>query len=177
MAKSVLIVEDNEHQRNIYASILRFSGYEIVEAENGADAIEKAASAQPHLILLDFVLPDMNGIDVARSIKRNQRSAHIPIIGCSAFTIGEEREDSLAAGYGRLPAETNFVRGTKSKDREIYLALENRRSSTKETAKTSCAFKECNWMKRYGQIPCRSCPPCNGYLSIVLREPEHNTRL
>jgi CheY-like chemotaxis protein len=98
MAKSVLIVEDNEHQRNIYASILRFSGYEIVEAASGTEAIEKAASAQPHLILLDFVLPDMNGIDVARSIKRNQRSAHIPIIGCSAFIIGEEKEDSLAAG-------------------------------------------------------------------------------
>jgi hypothetical protein len=41
MAKSVLIVEDNEHQRNIYASIVRFSGYEILEAENGVEAIEK----------------------------------------------------------------------------------------------------------------------------------------
>ena len=80
MAKSVLIVEDNEHQRNIYASILRFSGYEVVEAASGTEAIEKAASDQPHLILLDLVLPDMNGIDVARSVKRNQRSAHIPII-------------------------------------------------------------------------------------------------
>jgi len=106
MPKSVLIVDDNEHLRKIYSSILCSSGYEIVEAENGADAIEKAASAQPHVILLDLVLPDMNGIDVARSIKKNQRSAHIPIIGCSAFSIGEEREDSLAAGmvdYLRKP--------------------------------------------------------------------------
>jgi CheY-like chemotaxis protein len=113
MAKSVLIVEDNEHLRNIYASILRFSGYEIVEAESGTDAIEKAASAQPHLILLDLVLPDMNGIEVARSIKRNQRSAHIPIIGCSAFSIGEEREDSLAAGmvdYLRKPISSQVLK-------------------------------------------------------------------
>ncbi len=113
MAKSVLIVEDNEHQRNIYASILRFSGYEVVEAASGADAIEKAASAQPHLILLDLFLPDMNGIDVARSIKRNQRSAHIPIIGCSAFSIGAEREDSLAAGmvdYLRKPISSQVLK-------------------------------------------------------------------
>ena len=113
MPKSVLIVEDNEHQRNIYASILRLSGYEIVEAENGADAIEKAASDQPHLILLDLVLPDMNGIEVARSIKRNQRSAHIPIIGCSAFSIGAEREDSLAAGmvdYLRKPISSQVLK-------------------------------------------------------------------
>ena len=98
MPKSVLIVDDNEHLRKVYSSILRSSEYEIIEAENGADAIEKAASAQPHVILLDLVLPDINGIEVARSIKRNQRSAHIPIIGCSAFSIGAERENSLAAG-------------------------------------------------------------------------------
>jgi len=98
MPKSVLIVDDNEYLREIFSSILRFSGYEIVEAESGAEAIEKAAAAKPHLILLDLALPDMNGIDVARSIKRNQRSAHIPIIVCSAFSTGEEKEDSLSAG-------------------------------------------------------------------------------
>ena len=106
MPKTVLIVDDNQHLREIYSSVLRSSGYEIIEAENGADAIEKAASAQPHVILLDLVLPDINGIDVARCIKRNERSAHIPIIGCSAFSIGEERKDSLAAGmvdYLRKP--------------------------------------------------------------------------
>ena len=98
MPKSVLIVDDNQYLRKVYSSILRSSEYEIIEAENGADAIEKAASAQPHVILLDLVLPDIHGREVARSIRSNQRSAHIPIIGCSAFSIGEEREDSLAAG-------------------------------------------------------------------------------
>jgi CheY-like chemotaxis protein len=121
MAKSVLIVDDNEHLRKILSSILRSSGYEIVEAANGADAIEKAASAQPHVILLDLVLPDINGIDVARSIKRNQRSAHIPIIGCSAFSIGEERKDSLAAGmvdYLRKPISSQ---GLKAKIEKFIL--------------------------------------------------------
>ena len=98
MPKSVLIVEDNEYLRQILASILRLSGYEIVEAGNGAEAIEKAASAQPRLILLDLNLPDMTGINVAGSIKRNPPSAHIPIIACSAFSNGEGREESLRAG-------------------------------------------------------------------------------
>jgi CheY-like chemotaxis protein len=55
----------------------------------------------------------MNGIDVARFIKSNQRSAHIPIIGCNAFTIGEEREDSLAAGmvdYLRKPISSEVLK-------------------------------------------------------------------
>ena len=98
MPKSVLIVDDNEHLRKIFSSILRFSGYKIVEAASGVEAIEKAAAAQPHLILLDLALTDMTGIDVARSVKRNQRSAHIPIIVCSAFSTEGEKEDSLSAG-------------------------------------------------------------------------------
>ena len=98
VAKSVLVVEDNEHLRHIVASVLRFYGYEIVEAASGAEAIEKAASAQPNLILLDLNLPDFTGIHVARSIKKNLRSAHIPIIASSAFSKGEEREESLSAG-------------------------------------------------------------------------------
>jgi CheY-like chemotaxis protein len=59
----VLIVDDNEHLRKILSSILRFSGYDIVEAKSGGEAIEKAASAQPGLILLDLNLPDMKGLD------------------------------------------------------------------------------------------------------------------
>jgi CheY-like chemotaxis protein len=82
MAQSVLIVEDNEHLRNILASFPQFSGYEVLEAASGAEAIEKAGSAQPKLILLDLSLPDMNGATVAQSIKKNQRSARIPIVAC-----------------------------------------------------------------------------------------------
>ncbi|HET8670431.1 MAG TPA: response regulator [Candidatus Saccharimonadales bacterium] len=121
MPKSVLIVDDNRHLREIYSSILRSSGYEIIEARNGADAIEKAIFAQPHVILLDLVLPDIHGIEIARSIKSNQRSAHIPIIGCSAFSIGEERKDSLAAGmvdYLRKPISSQVL---KAKIEEFIL--------------------------------------------------------
>ena len=121
MPKTVLIVDDNQHLREIYSSVLRSSRYEIIEAENGADAIEKAASAQPHVILLDLVLPDIHGIEVARAIKRNPRSAHIPIIGCSAFSIGAEREDSLAAGmvgYLRKPILSQVL---KAKIEEFIL--------------------------------------------------------
>ena len=98
MAKTVLVVEENEHLRHIVARVLRFYGYETVEAASGAEAIKKAASAQPNLILLDLNLPDFTGIDVARLIKANRRSSHIPIIACSAFSKGEERDESLGAG-------------------------------------------------------------------------------
>jgi CheY-like chemotaxis protein len=98
MAKNILVVEDNEDLRQMFASILRFFGYQVSEAGSGSEAIEKAAFAKPSLILLDLSLPDMNGIDAARAIKKNRLTTDIPIIACSAYPRGEEMEEALRAG-------------------------------------------------------------------------------
>ncbi len=98
MAKNILVVEDNDDLRQIFASFIRFSGYQVLEAGSGSGAIEKAAFAKPNLILLDLTLPDMNGIDVARAIKKHSVTADIPIIACSAYRSGGEMEEALRAG-------------------------------------------------------------------------------
>ena len=98
MTKNNLVVEDNDDLRQIFASFIRFSGYQVLEAGSGSEAIEKAAFAKPNLILLDLTLPDMNGIDVARAIKKHSVTADIPIIACSAYRSGEEMEAALRAG-------------------------------------------------------------------------------
>lgn len=94
----VLVVEDNEHLRRIIPSFLQLLGYVTIVAANGAEAIEKAISAKPDLILLDLNLPDMVGHAVARAIRKNRLSAHIPIIGCSAYSTADERDEALRAG-------------------------------------------------------------------------------
>ena len=66
MAKTVLIVDDNQHLREILASILRHSGYQPLEAATGKEAIRKAVAEKPQVILLDLDLPDIKGLDVAR---------------------------------------------------------------------------------------------------------------
>jgi len=98
MAKNILVVEDNDDLRQIFASIIRFSGYQISEARSGSEAIEKVAFAKPNLVLLDLGLPDMSGIDVARAIKKNRVTADIPIIACSAYPSWEKIEEALHAG-------------------------------------------------------------------------------
>ena len=87
MAKKILIVDDNQHLRQILASMLRFSGYDISEAATGIQAIEKAVSAKPNLILilLDIDLPDIRGTVAAQAIHKDPRTAYIPILGCSAY--------------------------------------------------------------------------------------------
>jgi CheY-like chemotaxis protein len=84
--------------REILASILRHYGYEVLEAETGRQALEKTLSAKPNLILLDLNLPDIPGIDAAKAIKANAMTSHIPIIGCSAWSMGESKEEALRVG-------------------------------------------------------------------------------
>lgn len=113
MAKKILIVDDNEHLRQILASTLRFSGYEISEAANGTQAIEKAVSAKPNLILLDLELPDMTGVDAAQVISQDPRTAFIPIVGCSAYIGWEWRGKALRAGmvdYMEKPIHADVIR-------------------------------------------------------------------
>jgi len=98
MAKTVLIVEDNQHLREILGAFLGSSGYAIAEAATAREGIAKASSANPDLILLDLDLPDMKGTDAAQAIKKNPKTADIPIIGCSAFFGPEWRAEALRAG-------------------------------------------------------------------------------
>jgi len=121
MAKSVLIIEDNEHVREIFVSMLRSAGYEILDAGTGTQGIEKAFSAKPNLILLDLDLPDMTGMDTARAIRKNSTTAHIPIIACSAWSGREWREEALRAGmveYLQKPIPSELI---KAKVREFIL--------------------------------------------------------
>lgn len=113
MTKTVLIVDDNEHLRRILASILGASGYEVLEAGSGSQAIEKAISAKPSLILLDLDLPDITGIDAARALKNNPKTALIPIIACSAFFETDLREKALCAGmvdYLQKPISSDIIK-------------------------------------------------------------------
>jgi putative two-component system response regulator len=113
MAKKILIVEDNEDLRQILVSMLRFSDYEVAEAATGTEAIEKAISAEPNLIVLDLELPDLCGTMVAQAISENPRTTRIPIIGWSANVGWEYRKAALDAGmidYLEKPVRSAILR-------------------------------------------------------------------
>jgi len=97
-AKHVLIVEDNFHLRRILGGALERRGYTVSEAATGEEAIVKAINENPKLILLDLSLPDMTGTEAARALKQNQQTAHIPIVGCSAYFGPEWRDEALRCG-------------------------------------------------------------------------------
>ncbi|HZA56650.1 MAG TPA: response regulator [Candidatus Udaeobacter sp.] len=118
MAKTILIVEDNEHFRIILGSMLRSAGYKTIEAETGTEAIQKALSMSPHLILMDLDLPDATGIDVARKLKENPTTAAIPVIACSAWSMREWKEEAMNAGmadYLQKPIPAELLKRTIEK--------------------------------------------------------------
>ena len=98
MAKRILLVEDFEDARSILTRIVRSFGYETIEANTGADAVEKAFFETPDLILMDIGLPDMSGIDAARSIKENPSTKHLPIIAYTAWSTRSWMEQAANAG-------------------------------------------------------------------------------
>jgi twitching motility two-component system response regulator PilH len=82
--KKILVVDDSPTDRQYMIETLKGKGFQIVTAENGEDAITKAKSELPDLILMDVVMPGLNGYQATRQITRDEATKHIPVIMCTS---------------------------------------------------------------------------------------------
>lgn len=94
----ILVVEDNQDNREMVVKVLKFNGYQVVEAVDGEEAIEKAKAEDPDLILLDIFLPKMDGYEATRRLKGDTRLRNIPIIALTAHAMKGSMEEALAVG-------------------------------------------------------------------------------
>ncbi|MGI9556587.1 MAG: response regulator [Solirubrobacterales bacterium] len=94
----ILLVEDNEMNRDMLSRRLEKRGYEVTMAVDGQQGVEMAASAGPALILLDMSLPVMDGWEAARHLKDDAGTASIPIIALTAHAMAGDREKAIEAG-------------------------------------------------------------------------------
>jgi two-component system cell cycle response regulator DivK len=104
----ILLVEDNEMNRDMLSRRLKRKGFELVYAEDGVAAVENAKQHMPALILMDVSLPEMDGLEATKLIKRDPATANIPIIALTAHAMDGDRERCLAAGcndYDTKPIE------------------------------------------------------------------------
>ncbi|MBW1784321.1 MAG: response regulator, partial [Deltaproteobacteria bacterium] len=98
MSEKICIVDDNLVNRKLLAGILKKEGYELVEAQDGEEAIELTFKEGPDLILLDIMMPKKDGYQVCQELKNDERSAHLPIIFLSAKTQVEDKIKGLDLG-------------------------------------------------------------------------------
>ncbi len=95
---TILVVDDVEKNVKLLADLLTFKGYRVVTASGGVEALAKVESERPDLVLLDVMMPDVNGYDVCRQIRQHHATALLPVVMVTALDPGEERVKGLDAG-------------------------------------------------------------------------------
>lgn len=94
----VLVVEDYQDAREMYAAYLQFSGFAVAEAGNGIEAIEKTHELMPDIVLMDLALPRMDGWEATRRLKNDERTRHIPIVALTGHALAGHAEGAREAG-------------------------------------------------------------------------------
>ena len=98
MKKRILVVEDQEDNRQILRDLLSNAGFEMIEAEDGEKGVAAAARERPDLILMDIQLPILDGYEATRRIKANPELKAIPIIAVTSYALSGDDAKAVAAG-------------------------------------------------------------------------------
>ncbi|ADO75600.1 response regulator [Stigmatella aurantiaca] len=103
--KRVLVVDDFDDAREMYAEYLEFAGFAVETARNGAEAVEKAQEASPDIILMDLSLPVMDGWEATRLIKNDVRTRDIPVMALSGHVLAGSEHHAKEAGADEFVAK------------------------------------------------------------------------
>ncbi len=94
----ILVVEDEEHIRTILEYNLKLDGFEVYLAENGLAGLEVAREKKVELILLDWMMPEMNGLEVLSELKKDKKTEHIPVFMLTAKAMSQDSGQALQQG-------------------------------------------------------------------------------
>jgi len=118
MSKLILAVEDQEDNMQILRDLLTSAGYQIIEAENGKDALAAVTKRRPDLILMDIQIPIIDGYEVTRRIKADPALRSIPIIAVTSHALAEGEEKARDAGCDDFVAKPYSPRQLLAKIRQ-----------------------------------------------------------
>jgi two-component system cell cycle response regulator DivK len=118
----VLVVDDFEDNRAMYAVYLTYSGYDVVEAGDGAEAVDVASKRLPDMIVMDLSLPVMDGWEATRRLKADPRTRHIPIIALTGHALEGHSRDAREAGCNAFLAKPCLPESLVEKVEELMKA-------------------------------------------------------
>jgi CheY-like chemotaxis protein len=98
-SKKVLIADDTPNGRELVRTVLENSGYQVLEAKNGLEALETARAARPDLIILDLHMPGMDGFGVIETLRREAEFAKTPVMALTASAMRGDKERALELGF------------------------------------------------------------------------------
>jgi two-component system cell cycle response regulator DivK len=117
--KKILVVEDTEDNRQILRDLLGMAGYDMIEANDGAEGVSQATEHKPDLILMDIQMPVMDGYEATRRIKANPELKSIPIVAVTSYALSGDEEKARAAGCDAYIAKPYSPRQMLAKVRQI----------------------------------------------------------
>ena len=97
-APLILVVDDYQDAREMYAEYLQFSGFRVAEARNGNEAVSQAFELKPDLIMMELSLPGMDGWEATRVLKADERTKHIPVVALTGHALAGASEGAKKAG-------------------------------------------------------------------------------
>lgn len=113
MAKSILVVEDNELNMKLFHDLLEAQGYDVLQSKDGMEALKLARTHKPNLILMDIQLPEVSGLEVTKWLKEDEELRSIPVIAVTAFAMkGDEekiRDGGCEAYISKPISVANFL--------------------------------------------------------------------
>jgi CheY-like chemotaxis protein len=111
----ILIADDRPSSRELLGLVLERAGYEVIQAENGEEAVDQVRSQNPDLVLLDLQMPGLDGYGVLATLRSEDRFAGLPVLALTASAMRGDREKTLEAGFTEYlakPAAPELVRET-----------------------------------------------------------------
>jgi CheY-like chemotaxis protein len=131
----VLIVDDYPDAREMYSEYLQYSGFDVVEAQNGQEALQRAVDEQPDIILMDLSLPVMDGWEATRRLKADKRTASIPVVALTGHALAGISDGAKKAGCDAFVTKPCLPEDLV---REIRKVLDDLNSpSTKKTRRSA----------------------------------------
>jgi two-component system, OmpR family, alkaline phosphatase synthesis response regulator PhoP len=109
MSKKILFVEDDEGFFNLFSAALSMRGYNIIHVADGSKAVEKARSEKPDLVLLDIILPGMNGLDILKELKESDETKGIKIVMLTNFGTDSNVNRAVELGADDYLMKYNVV--------------------------------------------------------------------
>ena len=135
----VLVVEDNEKNMKLFRDVLEATGYSTLEATTGEDAIELALSQEPALVLMDVQLPGIDGVEALARLRRDERTASIPVLALTAQAMSGDRERFLEVGFdGYLSKPIDVVELIQAVGNTATLPVEDRTGLTDPARQQRC---------------------------------------
>lgn len=99
MSATILVADDTRQNRALLKDVLMYHGYEVIEAQDGAEAVRLTKERMPALVLMDVQMPVMDGIEAMRALKADPETKHIKIISLSAFAVDMEMGQFRNVGF------------------------------------------------------------------------------